>query len=253
MDEFTLYKYILYTWFFIAVAVFILLLFITAPYGRFIRKGWGIELKNSHGWIVMELPSLIVFSLCFLYGSKNSTVPAIILFTLWVYHYFYRSFIYPFTLKGNNKMIPVTIVLMGVLFNIIIAWLNGRFIFEFSEQYNNQWLYDSRFVTGVFIFITGHIINRRSDMILRQLRKNNESGYKIPYGGLYHLVSSPNYFGEIVEWTGWAIATWSWPGFVFAVWTFANLAPRARANHLWYQEQFKDYPKDRKMLIPGLW
>jgi 3-oxo-5-alpha-steroid 4-dehydrogenase 1 len=65
-------------------------------------------------------------------------------------------------------------------------------------------------------------------------------------------VSSPNYLGEIIEWTGWAIATWSLAGFSFALYTFANLAPRAFANHRWYRETFDDYPPDRKALIPGV-
>ena len=59
--------------------------------------------------------------------------------------------------------------------------------------------------------------------------------------------------GEIVEWVGWAIATWSLPGLAFAAWTIANLAPRARAHHIWYHERFPDYPADRRALLPGLW
>jgi len=65
------------------------------------------------------------------------------------------------------------------------------------------------------------------------LRENGNSVYKIPEGGMFNLVSSPNYLGEILEWTGWAIATWSLAGLSFALWTFANLAPRALANHRW--------------------
>jgi hypothetical protein len=37
------------------------------------------------------------------------------------------------------------------------------------------------------------------------------------------------------------------------VWTFANLVPRARSHHAWYQKQFPTYPKERKALLPGLW
>ena len=74
----------------------------------------------------------------------------------------------------------------------------------------------------------------------------------IPRGGLYERITAPNYFGEILEWTGWAIATWSWAGLAFAVYAVANLGPRAFANHRWYHERFPDYPPERKVLIPYL-
>jgi protein-S-isoprenylcysteine O-methyltransferase Ste14 len=65
-------------------------------------------------------------------------------------------------------------------------------------------------------------------------------------------VSCPNYLGEIVEWTGFALLTWSLPAVSFAAWTVANLVPRALAHHRWYRERFPDYPRRRKALIPGL-
>lgn len=38
------------------------------------------------------------------------------------------------------------------------------------------------------------------------------AGYKIPYGGMFEYVSCANFFGEIVEWVGFAMASWSLPG-----------------------------------------
>jgi hypothetical protein len=56
-----------------------------------------------------------------------------------------------------------------------------------------------------------------------------------------------------MEWAGWAVLTWSFAGASFAAWTVANLAPRARANHLWYRKNFPAYPPERKALIPRVW
>ena len=69
---------------------------------------------------------------------------------------------------------------------------------------------------------------------------------------MFRWVSCPNYFGEIVEWSAWALLTCSLPGLVFAIWTAANLIPRALAYHRWYREEFADYPASRKAVIPGL-
>ncbi len=100
MTEQILFRYLLISWVAIAVLVFFLLLFITAPYGRYIRKGWGPEISNRIGWLLMETPSLIVFSSCFYFGNNKSSFPAIVFFCFWTFHYFYRSFIYSFTLLG---------------------------------------------------------------------------------------------------------------------------------------------------------
>ncbi|HDP80029.1 MAG TPA: DUF1295 domain-containing protein, partial [Spirochaetes bacterium] len=95
--------------------------------------------------------------------------------------------------------------------------------------------------------------NMHADHVLKNLRSPGETGYRIPAGGLYRFVSCPNYFGEILEWTGWALATWSLPGLAFALFTMANLVPRARAHHRWYHETFPDYPAERKRVIPFLY
>eukprot|EP00252_Welwitschia_mirabilis_P004240 TRINITY_DN14515_c0_g1_i2.p1 TRINITY_DN14515_c0_g1~~TRINITY_DN14515_c0_g1_i2.p1 ORF type:complete len:107 (+),score=1.10 TRINITY_DN14515_c0_g1_i2:167-487(+) len=103
-------------------------------------------------------------------------------------------------------------------------------------------------------------INIWADSVLLSLRKDKRSDtlkkgqrYQIPKGGLFEFVSCPNYFGEIVEWLGWAILTWSRAGLGFFVYTVANLGPRAAAHHDWYREKFGSaYPKSRKILIPFL-
>ena len=93
-------------------------------------------------------------------------------------------------------------------------------------------------------------VNLKSDTILIGLRKNGETGYQIPGGFLFDFISSPNLFGEIIEWTGFAIMAWNLPALSFAVWTFANLFPRALNHHQWYKEKFPDYPVNRKAVFP---
>jgi hypothetical protein len=43
-------------------------------------------------------------------------------------------------------------------------------------------------------------------------RRPGETGYKIPHGGLFRLVTGANFLGEIIEWGGWALAQCSLPG-----------------------------------------
>ena len=237
-----------------AAVVFPVLFRIAAPYGRYVRKGWGPYLPNWLGWLLMESVSPMVMLIMFLTGDVPKTAALIVFFLMWESHYIHRAFIYPFTLRDKWKPMPIAVMSMGMMFNLVNAFLNGRYLFDLSgSRYQTSWLSAPQFILGALLFVVGFIINRHADHTLRGLRAEGEMGYKIPYGGLYRYISCPNYFGEIVEWTGWAIATWSFTGFGFALWTFANLAPRARAHHKWYHENFSEYPKERKALLPGLW
>jgi 3-oxo-5-alpha-steroid 4-dehydrogenase 1 len=252
VNERTVYNDLIILWFILAAAVFVALFFFTAPYGRHIRKGWGPSINDTLGWVVMEAGSPIIFAACFLVGIGQVSIVTIIFFALWEAHYVHRAFIYPFIRRGAASM-SLAVLTTGFFFNLANGYLNGRYLFTFSPGYGNSWLKDPRFIAGVVLLVSGFIINRQADTVLRNLRKPHEKTYKIPYGSLYHWISCPNYLGELLIWTGWAIATWSLAGLAFAAWTAANLVPRARANHRWYHEQFPDYPVERKALIPGLW
>ncbi|MGH0164270.1 UNVERIFIED_CONTAM: hypothetical protein FKN15_048165 [Acipenser sinensis] len=105
-------------------------------------------------------------------------------------------------------------------------------------------------VRGGIMFLLGMAINIHSDDILRNLRKPGERNYKIPRGGMFEYVSGANFLGEIIEWFGYALATWSLPALSFAFFTLCSIGPRAYHHHRYYLEKFEDYPKSRKALIP---
>jgi 3-oxo-5-alpha-steroid 4-dehydrogenase 1 len=252
LKELTIYHSLLVAWFALALVVFVALFFVSAPYGRHIRRGWGYTIGNRLGWILMEAPAPLVFAVCFFLGSRSGAVTLVFL-GLWEAHYLHRAFIYPFSLRGTARRMPLVIISVGVLFNSMNGYLNGRYIFNFSGGYVGSWLADPRFIIGTLLFVLGFIINRQADLTLRGLRRPGESGYKISDRYLFRWISCPNYLGEIIIWIGWAVATWSWPGLAFAFWTIANLLPRAKAHHTWYLRTFPDYPPGRKALVPWLW
>jgi 3-oxo-5-alpha-steroid 4-dehydrogenase 1 len=253
MSEQIIYNGLIIGWFILASIVFVSLFFFAAPYGRHTRRGWGPNINNTLGWVVMETAAPLTFAACFIIGGRPVTLVTIIFLGLWEAHYLHRAFIYPFTLRGKAHHMSLIVLLFGIIFNFVNGYINGRFLFTFAPDYQNNWLTDPRFISGIIILIAGFVINRQADTILRNLRKPGDDSYRVPYGSLYTWISCPNYLGEILIWVGWAIATWSLPGLAFAVWTAANLIPRARANHRWYQKQFPEYPQRRKALIPLVW
>ncbi|KFP09285.1 3-oxo-5-alpha-steroid 4-dehydrogenase 2, partial [Egretta garzetta] len=160
---------------------------------------------------------------------------------------YFRTFIYPFFTRG--RPFPLQLLFFGTLFCIYNGFLQGYYLI-YCAEYPNDWCTDIRFTSGLLLFLLGMGINIHSDLLLRQLRKPGEVTYKIPQGGLFTYVSGANYFGEIVEWFGFAIATWSLPAFAFAFFTLCCIGPRAYHHHRYYLKTFTDYPKSRKALIP---
>jgi protein-S-isoprenylcysteine O-methyltransferase Ste14 len=233
-----------------AVATAIALLFITAPYGRHVRKGWGPTLPSTAGWILMELPAVATIAVFFFLGERTTGPVAIAFLAMWELHYVYRTFVFPLRRRGGRRPLPLGVMALALVFNIWNGYLNGRWLFSFGPERGIEWFGDPRFIAGGLLFLIGLGINFQSDNVLLRLRAPGESDYKIPRGGLFRYVSSPNYLGELLEWCGWALATWSLAGLSFAVFTAANLAPRAWSNHRWYKERFPDYPARRKALIP---
>ena len=236
-----------------AVLTFLFLLQKAAPYGRhYTGAGWGPHVSDRLGWIVMELPAIVVCLAVYCNGKAAFQIVPLLFLAMWQGHYLHRTFLYPFRVRARGRKMPLLVVGSGFFFNAINAYTNARFIAEFGE-YGIAWLTDPRFLIGVGIFLAGIVLNLHSDNTLIRLRRPGGTGYAIPQGGGFRLVSCPNYLGEILEWVGWAIATWSSSGLAFLLFTAANLVPRARSNHRWYLETFKDYPAHRRALIPRIY
>jgi 3-oxo-5-alpha-steroid 4-dehydrogenase 1 len=246
----TFFNAIVIAWIALALALLPIQLFVTAPYGRHVRTGWGPNLPNRLGWFAMEAVSLVLFAGLFLAGPAPRSAPMWIFFALWVAHYTNRSLIFPWRTKTRGKTIPLAIVLGAVSFNLVNAGLNGFYLGSLAH-YSTTWLADPRFLIGLTIFIAGAATNIWADNKLIALR-NGDTGYAIPHGGLFEFISCPNLFGEIVEWCGFALMCWNLPALSFAIWTAANLVPRALSHHAWYRGQFANYPKARRAVIPFL-
>lgn len=252
MNEATLHGYLSWGLIGLGVVTCLALLFITAPYGRHYQNtGWGPTVSNRTGWIIMELPSVLIFGWIYAQGGQAFELVPLGLLCMWQVHYVHRTFIFPFRMKTTGKRMPALIMLLGALFNCFNSYLNARWISELG-RYDTSWLQEPCLWIGCAVFLFGFVLNVRSDSILFNLRKPGDTGYHIPHGGAYRFVSSPNYLGELLEWLGWAIATWSTCGLAFLIYTAANLVPRAISNHRWYHDKFEDYPKERRRIIPGL-
>lgn len=141
--------------------------------------------------------------------------------------YYFRSFIYTRRIKSTKK---VNFLENGLAF--IFCVTNGLQIGHYHTTYSANSLFKWNFLIGTALFFAGFYINIDSDNRLIKLRSSSKTGYKIPRGGLFEYVSAANYFGECIEWLGFALASWSLPALAFSLFTWANIGPRAYHHHL---------------------
>lgn len=237
-------------WIGVGIITFPVLLKIKQPYGRHSKGNWGPMINNRLGWLIMELPALLVFIYFVKQTSNWFNFLLLVAVALWSMHYIHRAIIFPFRLKTKGKKMPVVIVLSAIFFNTVNGFINGYWLSHFVPEDKIEFSTDIRLVIGASIFAIGYVINQHHDQILISLRKGNDTGYQIPKGGLFKFVSCPNFLGEIITWIGFFVVTLSLPAFAFLIWTLVNLVPRALDHHKWYKTEFPDYPANRKALFP---
>ena len=158
-------------------------------------------------------------------------------------------------MKGKSRM-PIAIMLMGITFNVLNGLLIGTSLFVFPpSQYDEGMAYltHSTSIAGIAIFFVGMATNLHSDHVIRHLRKPGDTRHYLPQKGFYRYVTSANYFGELVEWTGFALLCSTPAAWLFVLWTAANLIPRAAAIHRHYREEFGDAVRARKRIIPFIY
>lgn len=258
----TFYDTALLVGFVYAALVFVSSFFGTAAYGgRFGggKRSKGIKLHAKTGWVLMELPGLLVFPIVYFMG-KNADQPVPLFFlAIWLIHYTNRALVCPLLMRvqpGSSSSFSLNVVIAGWLTLFLHGYFNAAYITEFGAQYTVEWFSDWRFQTGLGVYLFGFLLNLHSDHILRNLRSKHpspdEPRYKIPYGGFFKWVSCPQYLGEILSFTGFALMTWNLGAVFVLAMTVGNLVPRAIYTHRWFKKNFDEYPASRRAIFPGL-
>ena len=158
--------------FILAVLTYLILTKLTAPYGRHHTRGFGPNVPNRLGWIIMEFPALACFILVYIHGNNRLLTLPLIFCLMWTFHYSYRTFIFPFMTKTKGKKIPLLIALTGTIFNTFNAFINASWVSHLGS-YAINWLLSLPFIIGLSLFIIGFVVHFWSDRILIKLRNNN--------------------------------------------------------------------------------
>jgi hypothetical protein len=228
-----------------------------APYGRHNEAGnpaaarCGPGLDARWAWFVQELPAFAVPAAMAARAARKlggwARLPAALgpqraaLLAAFLTHYAHRALIYPWRIAGGRPT-PVGIASLAFSFCLYNGLMQGAWLVWCGA--GGPPLQPSAspltFRLGMAAWAAGAALNTAADASLRRLRRGRPPGsYALPTGPLFRLVACPNYLGEALEWAGWAAASgWRLPATAFAVYTLANLAPRARAHAAWYAARF---------------
>ena len=240
----------------LAAIVFVSLYFVNAGYGQFRSRQWGWSINNKVAWTLMEAPVFLVMVAIWGAAGWSLHVPEAVLLGLFLLHYFQRSFVFPWLMTGKSRM-PVAIVAMGVVFNVVNGIMQGGGLYWFPNpdfQEGAGYLLRWNAVSGIALFLAGLCINWHSDHVIRHLRQPGDTRHYLPQKGMYRYVTSANYLGELMEWTGFALAAATSVAWVFPIWTAANLVPRAHAIHRKYRAEFGDAAVgSRKRILPFIY
>ena len=94
-------------WILFGLIIFVILLFIRAPYGKHYNTKWGPEINNKLGWIVMEMPALLICPITYLSIVDDIFRYESFFIVLWFLHYFNRTIVYPLKIKTKNKPLAI--------------------------------------------------------------------------------------------------------------------------------------------------
>ena len=174
-----------------AVLTFISLTRKRAAYGRYYQDktvpGSDILVNAKLAWVVQEFPSFAVaVYFAFFTEAREFTHSANkIILILFIFHYFQRTFIYSFLIRGG-KPTPVFPFVLACIFCSYNGYIQGRYHSQYAS-YPGNYTSNINFIFGTVLCIAGMVINIHSDHVLRNLRKPGETGYKIPRGKNFFL------------------------------------------------------------------
>ena len=225
------------------------LCFKPAPYGKFTPSGGvfsAFKINSKLAWLLQECPAFLIPFYIITFKYPSLTPMSLLGLGLFSLHYFNRSFVFPMLIKSNRDT-PIETCLSAFAFCCFNGWLQSTGIIESNHQTRDTYASG----LGFILFFVGMYINISADEHLRELAAQRVGNrYLTPFKGMFQYVSAANYFGEIVEWFGFALLLQTPGSAWFSLFTTLFLGQRGYQTHKYYLAKIDDYPKSRSSVFP---
>ncbi len=230
--------------------------FLSIGYG-FSVAGIGVTMAimSLTGTFEAALPHYILFTLFFIYGFRLSGFLLIREIKNASYHK---------TLKeatGDEKTMPIFVKVTIWIF--VAALYTAQTSPVFFRMYNGGEV-SACMYAGIVIAVCGIVLETIADQQKSAQKKENPS--KVATKGLYKIVRCPNYFGEILFWTGifvssldilnsvgqWIMAAVAYIAIVFIMFNGAQRLEKRQMARYGNDKEYNDYANKTPIIIPLL-
>jgi len=204
------------------------------------------KLKTSKTNLILpELLSIAAFTFIFLTGNSAKTSVTWLFFFFWISHFGIKIIFN--TLNGHHyKTRSVNTKMFSVIVTVN-ALINGYYLGWLWPAYAVSWINHPAFLGGSILIILGFVIQISANI---GIATNEEIDKHVLNSGLHKIVFCPAYFGEILQWGGFAIITWSAPAAAAFCWMLPMLYMQATVQKHRYLHKFPELPMARKALVP---
>lgn len=223
-------------------------------------KDLGMQVSYRLVFVIEYLGPLLIFPLFYairsiIYPNIEGEVPDLTLtqklgFAMVVFHFIKRELESLFIHRFSNATMPVLRLPINCSHYWILCGTNIAY-YLFHPRYSAPFE-DNLPVIGALLltFFFSEMMNLATHVHLRNLRPRGSKERKIPYGYGFDITSCANYTWEILAWLSFCILTNTLVGWFFLLVATGQMTEWALKKHKQYKNQFPNYPKNRKAIIP---
>ncbi|EPR59361.1 3-oxo-5-alpha-steroid 4-dehydrogenase [Toxoplasma gondii TgCatPRC2] len=172
-------------------------------------------------------------------------------FWLTMFHFMKRELETLFVHRFSSSTMPIVNVPINcghywILFGVFVGY------FLFHPKYQPMWRDDQPLViySLAATMVIFELLNFKTHLILRSLRARGTRQRGVPSGWGFDLVSCANYFWETLSWVTFSVLVSCLTSWIFTVVGFLKMTEWAMKKQRNYRSEFKDYPRNRRAIIP---